>query len=89
MGSEMCIRDRWYDRALALLEQGQEEAEAGPADERTQRLAQKRLDVALRTLDRDRSRGIRALNRLIEELPNTDAAAQARDALKNLESQEQ
>ena len=80
---------QWYDRALALLEQGQEEAEAGPADERTQRLAQKRLDVALRTLDRDRSRGIRALNRLIEELPNTDAAAQARDALKNLESQEQ
>lgn len=79
---------QWYDRALALLEQGQEEADAGPADERTQRLAQKRLDVALRTLERDRSRGLRALNRLVEELPNTEAAARARDEIKRLESQE-
>lgn len=79
---------KWYARALELLEQGGEEAgDIKPADERTQRLAQRRLDVALRTLERDPDRGVRALERLIEDLPNTDAAGQAREKLKSLESE--
>jgi hypothetical protein len=77
----------WYGRALTLLDQGQAEpADAGPADERTQRLAQKRLDVALRVLERDRDRGILALQRLIEDLPNTEAADQARDTLEPIKN---
>lgn len=79
---------KWYDRALKLLKEGGEEAgDLEPADERTQRLAQRRLDVALRTLTRDRDRGVRALERLIEDLPNTEAAAQAREKLKSLDAQ--
>lgn len=77
---------KWYERALALLDQdAQELQEVKPADERTQRLAQRRLVVALRTLERDQARGVRALQRLIEDLPNTDAAAQARDKLESID----
>ena len=79
---------KWYGRALTLLEQGDEEpGDKGPADERTQRLAQRRLEVALRTLERDRDRGVRALERLIEDLPNTEAAVQAREKLESFEGQ--
>jgi dienelactone hydrolase len=78
---------KWYDKALVLLEQGDEDpADAEPADERTQRLAEKRLAVALRALERDRDRGIRALEKLIEDLPNTDAADKAREKLGTLDS---
>lgn len=77
---------KWYDRALKLLEEGGEEAgELEPADERTQRLAHRRLEVALRTLDRDRDRGIRALERLIEDLPNTQAAVLAQEKLNAID----
>ena len=79
---------KWYDHALTLLEKDAVPADAGePADERTQRLAQRRLDVALRTLDRDRDRGIRALERLIEDLSNTTAAAEARKKLDELDQE--
>ncbi|MEM1447181.1 MAG: hypothetical protein AAGF84_14065, partial [Planctomycetota bacterium] len=79
---------KWYDQALTLLEQDAERADAGePADERTQRAAHKRLEVALRTLNRDRDRGIRALERLIEDLPNTTAAAEAREKLDQLDEE--
>ena len=77
---------KWYDKALELLEQGRDEAEhLKPADERTQRLAQRRLDVAMRALQRDRERGVRALEKLIEDLPNTVAAEQAKGHLQSLE----
>lgn len=81
---------KWYDHALTLLESGEDDArqnEERPADERTQRLAERRLDVALRTLSRDRERGVRALERLIEELPHTDAAKTAREKLETLQMQ--
>ena len=79
---------KWYDRAIEMLEQGAEDpSDRAPANERTQRLAQRRLEVALRTLDRDRDRGIRALERLIEDLPNTGAAQQALEKLKELDLQ--
>lgn len=79
---------KWYDHALTLLEQDAEPADAGePADERTQRAAQKRFEVALRTLGRDRDRGVRALERLIEDLPNTTAAAEAREKLDELDQE--
>ena len=79
---------KWYDHALTLLEQDAEPDEAGePADERTQRVAQKRFEVALRTLNRDRDRGIRALERLIEDLPNTTAASEARKKLDELDQE--
>ncbi|MEO0475075.1 MAG: PHB depolymerase family esterase [Planctomycetota bacterium] len=79
---------KWYDHALTLLEQDAEPDDAGaPADERTQRAAQKRLEVALRTLNRDRDRGIRALERLIEDLPNTTAAIEARKKLDELDQE--
>ncbi|MEM9347528.1 MAG: PHB depolymerase family esterase [Planctomycetota bacterium] len=78
----------WFDRALTLLEQDAELADAGePADERTERLAQRRLEVALRTLARDQSRGVRALQRLIDDLPNTQAAKLAREQLDGLEDE--
>ncbi len=77
----------WFEKALVLLDEplkAQDPANLEPADERTQRLARKRLEVALRTLERNRERGVRALERLIEELPNTDAAAEARAKLAEL-----
>jgi predicted esterase len=79
---------KWYDRALTLLEVGKDADEAdAPADERTQRVAKKRLEVALRTLKRDRDRGIRALQRLIDDLPNTEAAVEAREKLESLDKE--
>ncbi|MBX2850585.1 MAG: prolyl oligopeptidase family serine peptidase [Phycisphaeraceae bacterium] len=79
---------KWYDRALTLLEKDKEPDGAGePADGRTQRVAKKRLEVALRTLKRDRARGVRALQRLIDDLPNTEAAAEARQKLESLDKE--
>lgn len=79
---------KWYEQAIEKLDQPiTEQEDQPPADERTQRLAKKRLEVALRTLKRDRDRGVRALQRLIEELPNTDAAAEAREKLAALATQ--
>lgn len=78
-----------YDKALGLLEnggQGQGARDADSSDERAQRIAKRRLDVALRTLERNHERGVRALKRLIEELPNTDAAATAREKLEALDN---
>lgn len=82
----------WFDKALALLdkpliEKREAIASLPPADERTQRLAQRRLEVALRTLERDEDRGRRVLERLIEELPNTEAAKTAKAKLDALASQ--
>lgn len=85
MGHAMPDKE-WFEKALVLLDEPLKQdknADLPPADARTQRLAQRRLEVALRTLERSKERGIRALERLIEELPNTDAAVQAR---KHLES---
>ncbi|MEM6506176.1 MAG: PHB depolymerase family esterase [Planctomycetota bacterium] len=76
---------KYFDRALKLLD-GSGEQEA-PANERTERLAERRLEVALRTLARDQARGVRALQRLIEDLPNTEAAKQARQELDGLEAE--
>lgn len=81
---------KWYGKALALLDKPlNEDPAAGlePADERTQRIAQRRLEVALRTLERDRERGVRVLERLIDELPNTEAARSARAKLNELSTQ--
>lgn len=72
---------KWYDKAFTLLDAPLKEK---PADARTQRLAAKRLAVALRTLKRDRDRGIAAMQRLVDQLPNTTAAATARDKLREL-----
>ena len=55
-----------------------------PADDRTQRVAQKRYEVALRALERDSKRGAELLQRLIDDLPNTDAAKQAVAKLQEL-----
>jgi|GEM_PF-865266 len=77
----------WFEKAIVLLDKPLYEdhlEDLPPADERMQRLAQKRLDVALRTLERDRERGIRALNKLIDDLPNTEAAKNAREKLESL-----
>ncbi len=84
----------WFEKAIVLLDQpivdaAQAKANQPPADEQTQRLAQRRLEVALRTLDKDRDRGVRALQRLVEELPNTDAAEQARAKLAELSQPDQ
>ncbi|MFN3167820.1 MAG: prolyl oligopeptidase family serine peptidase [Phycisphaeraceae bacterium] len=78
---------KWFEKAVVLLDKPlakQDPADLPPADERTQRLAQRRLEVALRALERDRERGVRALERLVDELPNTDAAQQAREKLQAL-----
>lgn len=80
---------QWYEKAIRLLDEplGRHDPDhTEPADERTQRLAQKRLDVALRALERDRDRGIAALEQLVAELPNTEAAAAARAKLAELSS---
>lgn len=79
---------KWYEQAIEKLDQplAQPDAEGQPpADERTQRLAQRRLEVALRALKRNRERGVRALQRLIEELPNTEAAAKAKETLDTVD----
>lgn len=81
---------KWFEQAIEKLDQPiakQEPDDKPPADERTQRLAQRRLEVALRALQRDRERGVRALQRLIDELPNTDAAGAAREKLKTLDAE--
>ena len=80
----------WYDKALEILRQGDQKTDDKadePADERTQRNAQRRLEVALRTLSRDHDRGVRALERLIEDMPDTDAATKAGEKLRSLEKQ--
>jgi len=77
----------WFEKAVVLLDKPIAEQAAEnrtPADERTQRLAQRRLEVALRALERDRDRGVRALEKLVDDLPNTDAAQQAREKLQAL-----
>lgn len=79
---------QWYDRAITLLDEVKHEGDAQPPDERTQRFAQKRLDVALRLVKRDRDRGVRALRLLIEDLPETAAATRARAELDRLETLE-
>lgn len=81
---------QWYEKAVVLLDEplaALDPANLPPADARTQRLAQRRLEVALRVLDRDRDRGVYALERLVDELPNTDAAAAARTKLRALEDE--
>jgi dienelactone hydrolase len=78
----------WFEKAVVLLDKPLAEQAAenqAPVDERTQRLAQRRLEVALRALERDHDRGVRALEKLVEELPNTDAAQQAREKLDALD----
>ena len=76
---------QWFEKAIVLLDQPLKVAmDLPPADEQTQRQAQRRLEVALRALERDRDRGVRALQRLVEELPNTDAAKEAQAKLDEL-----
>lgn len=80
----------WYEKAIVLLDKplkSRQPEDLEPADERTQRLARRRLEVALRALERDRERGVRALERLVEELPNTEAADEARAKLEELNKQ--
>ena len=75
----------WYEKAIVLLDEPlRPGGDLPPADEKTQRLAQRRLEVALRALERDRDRGVRALERLVEDLPNTQAAEQAQAKLDEL-----
>lgn len=78
---------QWFEKAILLLDEPLVEKDPSklePADDRTQRLAKRRLEVALRALERDRDRGVRALEKLVEDLPNTEAAAQARSKLDAL-----
>lgn len=77
----------WFEKAIVLLDSALDEqaGEAqGPADARAQRQANKRLDVAIKVLDRDVERGKRLLQLLIEQMPNTDAAATAQQKLNEL-----
>lgn len=78
----------WYGRAIKLLDAPLREAadprNLPPADERTERRAQSRLEAALGVLERDEDRGIRLLQRLREEFPNTEAAREAGKALEHL-----
>lgn len=77
----------WYEKAIVLLDQepaAAKEADLPPADEKTQRRAAHRLKVALNLLERDRDRGLRALNLLVEEFPNTEAGKTAKAKLAEL-----
>ncbi|MEM9021494.1 MAG: PHB depolymerase family esterase [Planctomycetota bacterium] len=78
----------WFSRAISLLDAPLRDQAAlpavPPADEQTQRRAQGRLDAAMRVLERDEARGIRLLQRLRQEFPNTEAAHEAGRALEHL-----
>jgi len=76
-----------FDKAITLLDEplsGRPNPDLPPADEKTQLQAQHRLEVAIKSLEKEHARGVMMLKRLIKDFPNTEAANTAWQELEKL-----